>query len=64
MIPQLMTGGGPNYASSTLLMLIYNSAFNNHQFGYASALGVILFVTASIMAVIQFKITQRDAVEY
>lgn len=63
-IPQLMTGGGPNYASSTLLMLIYNSAFNNHQFGYASALGVILFVTASIMAVIQFKITQRDAVEY
>lgn len=63
-IPQLMTGGGPNYASSTLLMLIYNSAFNNHQFGYASALGVILFVMASILAVIQFKVTQRDAVEY
>jgi multiple sugar transport system permease protein len=63
-VPQLMTGGGPNYTSSTLLMLIYNSAFNNHQFGYASALGVILFVIASALAVVQFKITKRDAVEY
>lgn len=63
-IPQLMTAGGPNYSSSTLLMMIYNSAFNNHQFGYASALGVILFVMAAILAVIQFKITKRDTVEY
>lgn len=63
-IPQLMTAGGPNYSSSTLLMMIYNSAFNNHQFGYASALGVILFVMASILAVVQFKITKHDTVEY
>lgn len=47
-IPQLMTGGGPNYSTSTLLMLVYNTAFTNNQFGYASAIGVILFlITAS-----------------
>lgn len=63
-IPQLMTGGGPNYSSSTLLMMIYNSAFINREFGYASALGVVLFVMAAILAVIQFKVTKRDAVEY
>ena len=63
-VPQLMTGGGPNYASSTLLMLIYNSAFINNRFGYASAIGVVLFTMTAIVAIIQFKITQRESVEY
>lgn len=63
-IPQLMTGGGPNYASSTLLMLIYNSAFGNNQFGYASAIGVLLFILSGIIAVIQFKVTKQEAIEY
>lgn len=63
-IPQLMTGGGPNYTSSTLLMLIYNSAFINYKFGYASAIGVVLFVMTAIVAVIQFKSTQQESIEY
>lgn len=63
-IPQLMTGGGPNYASSTLLMLIYNSAFINNKFGYASAIGVVLFIMTAIVALIQFKLTKREAIEY
>lgn len=63
-IPQLMTGGGPNYTSSTLLMLIYNSAFINYKFGYASAIGVVLFVLTAAVAVLQFKTTQREKVEY
>ena len=63
-IPQLMTGGGPNYSTSTLLMLVYNTAFTNNQFGYASAIGVILFLITEIIAIIQFRVTRRDAVEY
>ena len=63
-IPQLMTGGGPNYTSSTLLMLIYDSAFTNNQFGYASAIGVVLFLITAIIAVIQFRTTQKDSIEY
>ena len=63
-IPQLMTGGGPNYSTSTLLMLVYNTAFTNNQFGYASAIGVILFLITAIIAMIQFRVTRRDAVEY
>lgn len=63
-VPMLLTGGGPNYASSTLLMMIYNNAFTLQRFGYASALGVILFVAAGIIAIIQFKVTHQDAVEY
>ena len=63
-IPQLMTGGGPNYSTSTLLMLVYNTAFTNNQFGYATAIGVILFLITAIIAIIQFRVTRRDAVEY
>jgi len=63
-IPQLMTGGGPNYTTSTLLMMVYDTAFSNNQFGYASAIGVILFIITAIIAVIQFRVTQRDSVEF
>lgn len=60
-VPKLMTGGGPNYTSSTLLMLIYDSAFTNNQFGYASALGVVLFLITSVIAVVQFRLSQSKA---
>lgn len=63
-IPQLMTGGGPNYTTSALLMLIYNSAFINNKFGYASAIGVVLFLITAVVAFIQFKATNRETVEY
>lgn len=59
-VPKLMTGGGPNFTSSTLLMLIYDSAFTNNQFGYASALGVVLFLITGVIAVIQFRISQNN----
>ena len=63
-IPQLMTGGGPNYTTSALLMLIYNSAFINFKFGYASAIGVVLFLITAIIAFVQFRLTQRESIEY
>lgn len=63
-VPQMLTSGGPNYTSSTLLLMIYNSAFNNHQFGYAAALGVILFAITAVVAFIQFRVTRREAIEY
>ena len=63
-IPQMMTGGGPNYTSSTLLMLIYDTAFGHNQFGYASAIGVLVFILAGIVAVVQFRLSRRDAVEF
>jgi len=63
-IPQLMTGGGPNFKTSTLLLLIYNTAFGNNQFGYASAIGVILFLITAVIAVVQFKVTSKDKIEY
>jgi multiple sugar transport system permease protein len=36
-----MTQGGPGYSTSTLVVYVYRLAFENFEFGYASALGVI-----------------------
>lgn len=63
-IPQLLTAGGPNYTTSTLLMMVYDTAFTGNQFGYASAIGVLLFLLTAVIAVIQFRVTQKDTIEY
>lgn len=62
--PQLMTAGGPNYTTSTLLMLVYDKAFSNNQFGYASTIGVVLFIITAAIALIQFKVVSKDKIEY
>lgn len=63
-IPEMLTGGGPNYTSSSLLLLVYQKAFTDYRFGYASAIGCILFVIMGLVAIIQFRVTKREAVEY
>lgn len=62
-IINLMTSGGPNYASSTVLYLIYRQAFYYNDFGLASTMGVILFVCVALFSVFQFKLFS-DTVEY
>ncbi|MFR8467772.1 hypothetical protein BLA28_20390 [Eisenbergiella tayi] len=63
-VPYLMTNGGPSFKTSTLLMLVYTSAFQNGSFGYASAIGVILFLITAVIAFLQFRMMKQEAVEY
>ena len=63
-VPYLMTNGGPGYRTSTLLMLVYTSAFQNGSFGYASAIGVVLFFITAVIALFQFRVMKREAIEY
>ena len=60
MVPKLMTNGGPDYMTSTLLLMIYNYAFVENKFGYASAVACILFVITTIVAVIQFRMNNSS----
>lgn len=53
----IMTEGGPGSSTHVLAYLIYNSAFKNFEFGYASALATTLFIIIMIITFIQFKIT-------
>lgn len=52
--PFVMTKGGPGEATETTVLLIYQTAFQNLQFGYASAISVVLFVLLMIITAIQF----------
>lgn len=63
-VPYLMTNGGPNHRTSTLLMLVYTSAFQNGSFGYASAIGVVLFFITAAIAFLQFRLMRQETVEY
>lgn len=60
---QLLTAGGPNYGTSTVMYLVYTKAIVEGRFGISSAMGVILAVIIAIISVIQFKFFSTD-VEY
>lgn len=52
---QLLTYGGPNNSSVTLMYYLYNNAFKYNQLGVASAVGVIMFVITLILSVPQLR---------
>jgi multiple sugar transport system permease protein len=54
-----MTKGGPGDATKTTVMLIYETAFQNLQFGYASAISVILFAVLLLVTGMQFAISRK-----
>lgn len=60
---QLLTSGGPNYNTSTIMYLVYETAFKQYKFGYANAMGVILAIIIVLFSVFQFKTFSQD-VEY
>lgn len=49
------TGGGPNYATSTLAIQIYNFAFTNFKMSRASALGMITLVICLLLVCLAFS---------
>ena len=52
----LVTRGGPEFATRTLVQYIYETAFNNYRMGYASAMSWLLFLVISGFAVLQFRL--------
>nr|WP_211658989.1 sugar ABC transporter permease [Phytoactinopolyspora halophila] len=56
--PFLMTGGGPNNATTTILLQIYNYAFRFGDYGAATALSLVLAVFLAIMSAIYFRATR------
>ena len=57
----VMTAGGPVNASSTMAIAMFKAGFRSHQFGYGSAIAVILFVFCLVVAVLyQRYVLRRD----
>jgi multiple sugar transport system permease protein len=55
----LVTRGGPEYATRTLVHLIYDTAFQNYRLGYAAALSWLMFLLIGAFAVMQFRMLRE-----
>ena len=58
--PYVMTGGGPGYATITVVMSIYQLAFQSMKYGKGAALSVTLFLVTMILVSIQRKYIKED----
>jgi ABC-type sugar transport systems, permease components len=56
---QIMTGGGPGDSTNTMIRYIYVTGFKKDMFGLASAQSIVFCVIMLLIAVIQFKLTDR-----
>lgn len=56
----VISGGGPNRASETLNIMIYDQAFGATNFGYASVLGTLLLLIILIISIVLFRFRQRS----
>jgi len=55
----LATQGGPLNATTVLVYYLYNQAFQQFNFGYASAIAYFLFLVIIVVTVIQFRVGRR-----
>lgn len=58
-----LTSGGPGYVTTPIVLDIYFNAFNNNQFGYATAKAVLLCVVIMLITGIQLFLMKKKEVE-
>ncbi len=55
----VLTAGGPAEASTVVVLQIYNQAFLNYRFGYASAMAFVLFVLIMLITIVQYLLSKK-----
>lgn len=62
---QIMTvgPGGPDNSTEVIGLTLYRAAFTYGRFGYASAMGVVLFFLSLTLAVLAMRFSRREPVE-
>lgn len=55
----VLTNGGPGDASRSVVMYIYEQAFQSLDFGYASAVSVSLLLVIGVVTLLQFRASRR-----
>ena len=56
----IMTGGGPDYGTTTLEFFVYQQAFNVGDFGTGAMIGVVLFVLLFGISVVQLRLLRGE----
>jgi multiple sugar transport system permease protein len=55
----LSTSGGPLNSTTVLVYYLYDQAFQNFNFGYASAIAYFLFLIILVVTAVQFRVGRR-----
>jgi multiple sugar transport system permease protein len=55
----VMTGGGPGFSTTVLVQYIYESAFASREMGYASAMGIVLYLLIVVLTVFQWRVSRQ-----
>ncbi len=55
----IMTQGGPNNATNTLVFGIYKQGFEYYRVGYSAAMSVILMVIIGLLTIVYFKMLSK-----
>jgi len=56
--------GGPSRAADVVPTYLYSTAFSDGQFGYATAMGLVLLILVLGLSIISLRFTAREALEY
>jgi ABC-type sugar transport system permease subunit len=59
----VLTKGGPGFASMVPGLYMYFSAFKSQKYGYASALGMVMFVLSLVITLLSLKFFQKEESE-
>ena len=56
----VMTGGGPGFSTTMLVQYIYQAAFQTGEMGYASSMGIVLYVIILVFTVVQWRASRQS----
>lgn len=57
---QLLTSGGPNHATDTIMYYIYYQAFKLYDYGYGNAMGIVLALLIAGFSAVQFRLAKKE----
>lgn len=63
-IVQVMTEGRPNRSSDVVARYMYEQAFTNSKFGYASTIGVVLLLLTLVLSLVMLALSRRESHEF
>lgn len=64
LVQVMAEGGGPGRAADVIARYMYDTAFTQSRFGYATAMGVVLLALTLLVSLITIRLTTRERLEY
>jgi multiple sugar transport system permease protein len=59
----IMTAGGPNFATRSILEYVYDEGFTNFRVGYAAAVSMLFFLVVLLVSTVWFALVRRQEKE-